>query len=573
MLMGRKRNSEILRAFSPARGALIPIVILSAVLNILMLAGSFFMLLVYDEVLTSRSVPTLVGLFAMVAVAYGFQASLDIIRGRALIQVGALVDKRLSGRIYDIISRYELRFGPMHGGLMPVRDVDAIRTYLSGQGPIALLDLPWVLLFLAVLFMFHWALGLTSLLGVGVLVILMIATDRLTRDRIRSVASMTNARFSLAETTRRNAEAIRALGMSEWTRRSWADISTSQLAAHDRLAEIGGKMQGVSKSFRQMLQSLMLAVGAFLVIDGDATGGIIIAGSILSARALLPVEQVIANWKSMTAASQAWERPERVFRDIPAEIAPLALPAPKARFQVRDLVGGPPLQKPTVHNITFNLKAGESMGVLGRSGSGKSSMIRLLAGIWPVARGSIRLDGASLDQWAPDDLGRHVGYVPQSVELFDGTVAQNIARFDPQANPDQVLAAARAADVHDMIVHLPGGYEYQLGSGGGNLSAGQKQRVALARALYGDPFLLLLDEPNSNLDLEGEAALAAAIEGARRRGAITIVVAHRHAILANIDYVMLMSDGQVRQLGRRDEVLGRLQVLNPAASDPRIAAA
>lgn len=573
MLMGRKRNSEIFRAFSPARGAIIPIVMLSAVLNILMLAGSFFMLLVYDEVLTSRSVPTLVGLFAMVAVAYAFQASLDIIRGRALIQVGALVDKRLSGRIYDIISRYELRFGPMHGGLMPVRDVDAIRTYLSGQGPIALLDLPWVLLFLAVLFMFHWALGLTSLLGVAVLVILMIATDRLTRDRIRSVASMTNARFSLAETTRRNAEAIRALGMSEWTRRSWADISTSSLAAHDRLAEIGGKMQGVSKSFRQMLQSLMLAVGAFLVIDGDATGGIIIAGSILSARALLPVEQVIAHWKSMTAASQAWERLERVFNDIPAEIAPLSLPAPTARFQVQELAGGPPLQKPTVHNINFNLKAGEAMGVLGRSGSGKSSMIRLLAGIWPVARGSIRLDGASLDQWAPDDLGRHIGYVPQSVELFDGTVAQNIARFDPQANPDQVLAAARAADVHDMIVHLPGGYEYQLGSGGGNLSAGQKQRVALARALYGDPFLLLLDEPNSNLDLEGEAALAAAIEGARRRGAITIVVAHRHAILANIDYVMLMSDGQVRQLGRRDEVLGRLQMLNPAGSDPRIAAA
>jgi ATP-binding cassette subfamily C protein len=249
------------------------------------------------------------------------------------------------------------------------------------------------------------------------------------------------------------------------------------------------------------------------------------------------------------------------------------LPAPTARFQVQELAGGPPLQKPTVHNINFNLKAGEAMGVLGRSGSGKSSMIRLLAGIWPVARGSIRLDGASLDQWAPDDLGRHIGYVPQSVELFDGTVAQNIARFDPQANPDQVLAAARAADVHDMIVHLPGGYEYQLGSGGGNLSAGQKQRVALARALYGDPFLLLLDEPNSNLDLEGEAALAAAIEGARRRGAITIVVAHRHAILANIDYVMLMSDGQVRQLGRRDEVLGRLQMLNPAGSDPRIAAA
>ena len=531
------------------------------------------MLLVYDEVLTSRSVPTLVGLFAMVAVAYAFQSSLDIIRGRALIQIGALVDKRLSGRIYDIISRYELRFGPMHGGLMPVRDVDAIRTYLSGQGPIALLDLPWVLLFLAVLFMFHWALGLTSLLGVVVLVVLMIATDRLTRDKIRSVASITNARFSLAEATRRNAEAIRALGMSEWTRRSWVDISTSSLAAHDRLAEIGGKMQGVSKSFRQMLQSLMLAVGAFLVIDGDATGGIIIAGSILSARALLPVEQVIAHWKSMTAASQAWDRLERVFTDIPAEIAPLALPAPKARFQVRDLAGGPPLQKPTVHNITFNLKAGESMGVLGRSGSGKSSMIRLLAGIWPVARGSIRLDGASLDQWAPDDLGRHIGYVPQTVELFDGTVAQNIARFDPKASPEQVLAAARAADVHDMIVHLPGGYEYQLGPGGGNLSAGQKQRVALARALYGDPFLLLLDEPNSNLDLEGEAALGAAIEGARQRGAVTIVVAHRQAILANIDYVMLMSDGQVRQLGRRDEVLGRLQVLNPPPSDPRIAAA
>jgi len=562
MLSQVKAEAELMKALAPLRGALWPILILSAVLNILMLSGSFFMLLVYDEVLASRSVPTLLGLVLMVTMAYAFQGVLDLIRSRAMIHAGAMVDTRLSDRIYDLLSRYELRFGPMRQGMMPVRDLDAIRNYLSGPGPIALLDLPYVLLFLGILFLFHWTLGLAALFGVVVLVTLMLMTDRMTREPTLTASTVANARFALAETTRRNAEVIRALGMSERTRTSWRELSGGALGAHDQLAGISGKMQGISKTFRMLLQSLMLAIGAALVIEGEATGGVIIAGSILSARALMPVEQTIANWKGLTAARQAWDRLERVLAEIQPDFTPMALPAPEQTLQVQNLVSGPPgAQTVTLSNVSFQLQAGMAMAVVGRSGSGKSTLMRALVGVWPVIRGSIRLDGATLDQWDSPSLGQHIGYVPQAIELFDGTVAQNIARFDPDATPEAIIAAAKAADIHEMIVRLPGGYEYQLGVGGGSLSAGQKQRVALARALYGDPFLLILDEPNSNLDSEGEMALGTAIDHARERGAITIIVAHRPSILTRVDYIMVMADGQVRQTGERDEMLARLNLL------------
>lgn len=572
--MSRFRNigSEIVGAMAPLRGALIPILTLSAVLNILALSGSFFMLLVYDEVLPSHSVPTLVALLIMVTMAFGFQAMLDVIRSRAMIQAGALLDSRLSDRIYDVLSRYELRFGPMREGMMPVRDLDSVRAFVSGQGPLALLDLPWVLLFLGILFGFHWAQGLTALAGLVVMVVLMLVTDRLTKEPTRTASSMGNARFSLAETTRRNAEVIRALGMGERTRTSWRELSASQLHANDQLAEVAGRMQSLSKTFRQLLQSLMLAVGAYLVIKGDASGGIIIAGSILSARALMPVEQTIANWKGLTAARQAWDRLDRVLQEIQPEARPLPLPAPQSTLEVQGLVSGPPGQQTvTLSNVSFSLKAGDALAIVGRSGSGKSTLMRVLVGIWPVLRGAVRLDGATMDQWAADDLGQRIGYVPQNIELFDGTIAQNISRFDPAVSADKVIAAAKAADVHDLIVHLPGGYEYQLGPGGGNLSAGQKQRVALARALYDDPFLIVLDEPNSNLDTDGEAALGVAIEGAKARGAIVIIVAHRPAVLTRVDYIMVMANGQIRDYGTRTEILSRLKLLPPqppAAQQP-----
>lgn len=537
-----------------------PIVTFSAVLNVLLLSGSFFMLLVYDDVLASRSGATLAGLLIMVTLAYAFQGAIDVIRARVLLHTGAQADRRLCDRLYDVISRYEQEVGPMPSGSAPVRDLDVVRGYITGPGPLAVFDLPYVLLFLAILVLFHWALGLATLVGVAVMVALMIVGDRRTRTPALQAAAIAAARFTMAEDVRRNGEVLRVLGMSGRRRSSWDTISFKLIAAYDELSGVSGRIQAMGKAFRMFLQSFVLAVGAFLVIDGYATGGVIIAGSILSARALMPVEQIIGQWKTMTEAGQAWRRLSALLESVPLREAPMPLPRPHLHLEAQNIVCGPPgRQKVTVANVSFRLAAGEALAVIGHSGSGKSSLVRAITGAWPLLRGAVRLDGAALEQWDPVQLGMAVGYVPQSIEMFEGSIAQNISRFEPDASPDAIIAAARAADVHDMILALPGGYEYLLGgNSGGGLSGGQKQRIALARALYGDPFLIVLDEPNSNLDAAGEDALLAAIHDAKQRGAIVIIVGHRPTIFAHVDHIMIMADGQIAQMGSRDDVLRRI---------------
>lgn len=569
MLFGEVR--AMLHAVLPA---IWPILLFSAVFNVLLLSGSFFMLLVYDDVLASRSGATLAGLLLMVTIAYGFQGAIDVIRSRVLLHTGAQTDQRLCDRLYDILSRYEQEVGPMPSGAAPVRDLDLVRGYITGPGPLALLDLPYVLMFLIILALFHWALGLATLLGVLIMIALMVMGDRRTRKPALQAAAVGAARSAMAEDIRRNSEVLRVLGMGARRRTSWDKVSHLLIAAYDDLAGASARTQILSKAFRLFLQSFVLAVGAFLVIDNDATGGVIIAGSILSARALMPVEQTIGNWKPMTEASLAWQRLTAQLDRIPPRQQPMPLPRPKASLEAQGIVCGPPgRQKISVGNVSFRLAAGEALAVIGHSGSGKSSLMRAITGAWPVLRGAVRLDGAALDQWDPVQLGRDMGYVPQAIELFEGSVAQNIARFDPAADPDAIIAAARAADVHEMILALPGGYEYMLGGpGGGGLSGGQKQRIALARALYGEPFLIVLDEPNSNLDAAGEDALLVAIAAAKKRGAIVVIVGHRPTIFAQVDHILIMADGQIMQMGERNEMLKRIG-FNPATKSPAPASA
>ncbi|MBF7014318.1 type I secretion system permease/ATPase [Novosphingobium resinovorum] len=544
-----------------------PILIFSAVFNVLLLSGSFFMLLVYDDVLASRSGATLAGLLLMVTIAYVFQGAVDVIRSRVLLHSGAQADQKLCDRLYDIVSRYEQEVGPMPSGAAPVRDLDVVRGYITGPGPLALLDLPYVIMFLVILTLFHWALGLATLAGVLIMIALMVLGDRRTRTPALQAAAVAAARFTMAEDVRRNGEVLRVLGMGARRRASWDAVSLNLIAAHDELAGVSGRTQVIGKAFRLFLQSFVLAVGAFLVIDNDATGGVIIAGSILSARALMPVEQTIGQWKPMTEAGQAWRRLSALLDQVPPVEPPMPLPRPHVGIEVQGVVCGPPgRQKITVANVSFRLSAGEALAVIGHSGSGKSSLMRAMTGAWPLLRGAVRLDGASLDQWDPVQIGSDIGYVPQAIELFEGSIAQNIARFDPQAAPEAIIAAARAADVHDMIVALPGGYEYPIGGPtGGGLSGGQKQRIALARALYGDPFLIVLDEPNSNLDAAGEDALLTAIAAAKQRGALVIIVGHRPTVFAQVDHIMIMADGQVLQMGERAEMLKRIN-FSPAPS-------
>lgn len=541
-------------------GALLGVGLLSALVNILYLTGSLFMLEVYDRVLPSRSVPTLVGLATIVLVLYAFQGLFDVLRNRLLVRIGAMVDRTLGRRTYDAVVQAPLVAGRRGDGLQPLRDLDQVRAFLSSPGPAALFDLPWIPVYLLLCFAFHIWIGVAVLAGALLLVALTLLTDLLTRKPSRLVSEAANQRNTLAEAGRRNAEVLRAMGMAGRTGDIWAEASERHLVSQRRVADVGGGLGAVTKVTRLALQSLVLGIGAYLVIQGEATGGIMIASSILVGRALAPVELAVANWKGLVAARQGWGRLRSFLASVPTTRPSVALPAPSESIRVEAVTAtAPGLGRALISDVTFALRSGQALGVIGVSGSGKSSLIRALTGIWAPARGCVRLDGATLDQWSPEVLGRHIGYLPQDVELFAGTVAQNIARFDPDATSDAIIAAARAAGIHDLACSLPKGYDTPIGEGGAALSGGQRQRLALARALYGEPFLVVLDEPNSNLDAEGEDALNRAIKDVRARGGIVVIVAHRPSALAAVDRVLLMAEGRVRAFGPRDEVLAALK--------------
>jgi ATP-binding cassette subfamily C protein len=559
---GRRPNqqrSELAEALAACRGAFISIGLMSGMSNILMLTGAIFMLEVYDRVLPSRSVPTLIGLVMLAAGLFAAQGLLDLIRGRMLVRVGTRLDEALSGRVYETVVRLPLKVGNRSDGLQPLRDLDSIRSFLSGLGPTALFDLPWLPIYLAICFMFHPYIGLAALVGAIILGIITMLTETMTREPTRAATTFAMARTSLAESSRRNAEVLTAMGMTSRIAAHWGEANTKYLASQRRASDVAGGFGSASKVLRMMLQSGVLAVGAYLVIYQQATAGIIIAGSILSARALAPVDLAIANWRGFVGARQGWKRLTDLLTLLPAQTEPMPLQPPSHSIMVENVGVIPPgSEKAVVQDISLSLKAGNGLGIIGPSGSGKSSLARLLVGVWRPARGRIRLDGAALDQWSPDSLGRHVGYLPQDVELLAGTVAQNIGRFCEPLDAKAVIAAATAAGVHDLIVGLPDGYETQVGENGTALSAGQAQRVALARALYGNPFLVVLDEPNSNLDAEGDEALSKAIMSVRNRGGIVVVVAHRPSAIACVDMLLMMAHGRTQAFGPRDEVLARV---------------
>jgi PrtD family type I secretion system ABC transporter len=564
MIFAVRLSSELRQAIAPLRRVLLPVIAISSVYNVLLLSGSFFMLLVYDDVIPSRSVPSLVSLLVLVALAYGFQALLDVVRGRVMVHVGSLFMRSVSDRVHDVLSGYELSRGAIPNGTQIVRDADTVRGYLSGPGPLAIVDLPWIAVYLLILTIFHWSIGLLALAGVAVLVTLMLVNNRMTEPLALAAMRSGARRLTLAEATLRNAETIRALGMASARRREWHAAETDYLRANDRFSYISSTLTGSTKAFRMLLQSSTLALGAYLVISGRATGGIIIAGSILSARALAPVEQVIANWKSMVSSRQAIARLRDLFGKVPMQVPPLGLESPARDLLVQRLAAAPPgTRKLTVVDVGFRLRAGDGLAIVGRSGSGKTTLARVLCGVWPALRGDVRLDGATLDQWSSDEIAGIVGYVPQSIELFEGTIGQNISRFRADADREAILRAARAADCHELIVRLENGYDHFIGPHGSGLSAGQQQRIALARALYGDPFLIVLDEPNSNLDQDGEMALGTAISRARERGAIVVVIAHRPSVIAHVGHVMLISNGRVERFETKAEFEARMKPASP----------
>ena len=552
---------------------LVGVALFSGVVNLLTLSGSLYMLQVYDRVLPSRNVGTLVGLSALVLAAFGVQAYMDALRARMLARIAALFDASLQEPIHLALATLPLKGMRPIIAQQPLRDLDQIRGFLSGMGPTAFLDMPWMPIFLVALFIFHPAIGALATLGGGAIIGMTLLSERLSQQPSRVAMERSAQRQVLADATRLNADVIRALGMTGRFTRRWSAVNERFLSENIRAMDVQANLGSIAKLLRYALQSAILGLGAYLVVNEQASGGIMIASSIMMGRALAPIEVALGTWKQMVAARQSVARLREILRNVAT--APrdrLQLPRPRRDLVVEELaVCAPATDRLILSDVSFTLQAGSGLALIGPSASGKSTLAKALVGLWPAREGVVRLDGAALDQWAPDDLGRCLGYLPQNVELFDGTVAENIARFDEQATAEAIIEAAQIAGAHDMILRMPQGYATRIGEGGASLSGGQRQRVGLARAIYGDPFLVVLDEPNANLDAVGEAALSEAIRTLRLRNSVVIVVSHRPHALAALDTVMIVVEGRVRAFGPRDEVLAAVgHAVAPAA--PGVAA-
>ena len=531
--------------------------------NILMLTGPLFMLQVYDRVLASQNVPTLVALIFLVGFLYFFLGSVDALRARMLVRIGWRVDERIGPTALE--KTIDMRLHNGRDTIRPLNDLDQIRQFVGGAGPIAICDLPWMPLFLGIVFSFHPWLGMLALTGGVLLVILTLIGEMVTREKVARMTEQSVVRNHIVEAGRRNAEAIRAMGMSGAFRAKWAGVNDCYLHDNTAVGDVNSTFSAYIKVIRLALQSGVLALGAYLAIRQEATSGTMIAASILTARALSPVEQAIANWRGFMTARQARGRLDQLLKSegmsdgLPDER--LALPAPRETLRVSNLIVGIPGRRSQRQDRILlrigdlSLKAGDGLGVIGPSGSGKSTLGRALVGLGNVRGGTIRLDGAELSHWDSDRLGRHIGYLPQDVELFDDTAAHNIARLLPDAKPDAIMGAAMAAGAHEMILSLPDGYDTRIGQGGVVLSGGQRQRLGLARALYGDPFLIVLDEPNASLDSAGEQALLQSVLDARARGAIVVLIAHRPNALATVNLTTILQNGRQVAFGARDDIL------------------
>lgn len=545
-------------ASGQCRLAFAAVAVTSVLVNILYLTSPFFMLQVYDRIIPSKSIPSLIALGLLASTLFLFQAAFELIRARLLVRISALFDESISETVFKASLSASLR-GPQGSGPTVLADFEKLRHFLSSSGPAAFFDLPWLPFYLFICFLCHPVVGIVSLCGALVLTLLASLANRNAKGFSKQRVEFATDRHAWAAAAQQNAGLVHVMGMADDLASGWTRRSDPYRRAYARYADGTNLYATLSKIFRIALQSSVLAAGAVLVIEGKASGGVILASSILTSRALAPVELAIMNWRSFTEARFAWRRLKRVLKQTSARQHTLSLPKPHRDLVVEALSSGPGLGGRTiVSEIAFSLTAGTVLGIVGPSASGKTALVRTLVGIWPVRSGSIRLDGAEPDQWDPVVLGRSVGYLPQEVELFAGTVAENIARFRAGASSESVITATKSAGAHEMILKLADGYETEIGNGGAALSAGQRQRIALARALYGDPFLVVLDEPNSNLDGEGEAALVVALAGVRARGGIAIVATHRPSALAQADLVLVMASGKMTGFGPKDAVLKRL---------------
>lgn len=569
-------TSELRRTGSPGLPLLVAVGIFSAAVNLLMLTGPLFMLQVYDRVLGSRSVETLTALFVLVVFLFLFMGIIDLARNRVTQRIAARFQDRMEPRVFDAA----LREGAMAGNdpaatASGLRDLDAVQRFIGSPVLLSIFDLPWAPVFLAAVYIFHPLLGIVATIGGVILVISTIANRMFTKAPLRDSAIASNQAQRMADLYHNEGEAIGALGMRGATFARWRKSRSEAQDRAVRGADLSAGFTVFSRSFRLFLQSAILAAGAWLVLREELTPGAMIAASIMMGRALAPIEQLVGGWALVQAAQDGRDRLARLLSKHPPLQPQTSLPRPPAQVEARQVSLVPPGQdRPALRGVSFALEPGQALGVIGPSGAGKSTLARALIGAWPIAAGSVRLGGAPLDQYQPDVLGNLIGYLPQQVTLFDGTIAENISRLSPEPDHARIVSAAKAAAAHQMILDLPAGYDTRISQGGGRLSGGQIQRIGLARALYPDPVLLVLDEPNSNLDNQGSEALNQAIRRVKAQGGAVIIMAHRPAAITECENLMVLEQGIRRALGPRDAILEELvqnsaQILNARKSGDR----
>ncbi len=553
----RKEATDLQRALNACKGSFVSVGFFSLFINLLMLAPPLYMLQVYDRVITTRSEATLLMLTVVVVFLFAVMAGLESVRSRILIRVGNRFDTLINERLYAAMFRHSVRLQGQQTA-QPLNDLTHVRQFLTGNGLFAFFDAPWVPIYLAVLFLFHPWLGLFATLAGIILLTLAIVNEAATSSLLADANGEHIKAQALATSNLRNAEVLHAMGMLPGIMGRWAGAHHEFLKKQSQASDRAGALTNASKVLRLMFQSLILGLGALLVIRGDMTPGMMIAGSILMGRALAPVDQMIGSWKGFVGSRSAYQRLNELLEQIPDEKRSMPLPAPRGDVSIETVAAAPPgVRMATIRGINFSVPQGEHIGIIGPSAAGKSTLARVLLGIWPSQIGRVRLDGADVTQWNRDELGPYIGYLPQDIELFDGTISENIARFG-RVEAARVVEAARKAGVHEMILQLPDGYDTWISASSGALSGGQRQRVGLARALYGNPVLVVLDEPNSNLDASGERALAEALKALKAEGTTLFVISHRTSVLKSMDRLLVLKEGQVSLYGPRDRVLAQL---------------
>lgn len=563
--MSAHARTELEGALAVCKGSFLSVGFFSFFVNLLMLVPSFYMLQVYDRAVGSASLSTLLMLTLIMLLLMITMGGLEWVRSRIMVRISTRLDTLLSQRLFDASFKQALNTSGMNATAQPLSDLNGLRQFLTGNGLFAFFDAPWIPIYLAVMFMFHPWYGWMGVVSAALLGALAFANEKLTHSPLQAANREQMAATAFTNKSLRNAEVVQSMGMLASLRQHWSGRTHKVLALQSLASDRAATMTSVSRTFRQIVQSLVLGLGAYLTINHEISSGLMIAGSILLGRALAPIDQLIGVWKGFLGARSQYARLHELLLNIAAEPERMSLPAPEGAIRVEALsAGSPDARKPIIRGVGFQVAAGEAVGIIGPSGAGKSTLARALLGVWPSLAGTVRLDGADISQWRREELGPYIGYLPQDIELFEGTISQNISRFGP-VNAPAVVAAARMAGVHELVLQLPDGYDTLIGANGGGLSGGQRQRIGLARALYGEPRLVVLDEPNSNLDEAGEKMLAEALQKLKQSRATVFVITHRPGVLAQVDKLLVLNHGELSLFGPRDQVLARLRDATPAA--------